>query len=99
MYDGSIIFLGTDNLEETDKFYRGLLGLELYKDQGVCKIYKISYSSGIGFCTHIEKTVKEKSPIITLLTEDVDKTYRMLIDKGYKVDNPPKKNDKFNHCA
>lgn len=96
MKDGLIVFFGTDNLEETDKFYNDILGFEIYKDQGVCKIYKVSDSSGIGFCTHIEKTVKDKSPIITLLTEDVDKAYNNLVDKGYKVDNPPKKNDKFN---
>ncbi|MBS4538592.1 VOC family protein [Clostridium sp. D2Q-11] len=96
MNNGLIVFFGTDNLEETDKFYRGLLGLQLYKDQGVCKIYKVSDNSGLGFCNHIEKTVKDKSPIITLLTEDVDGVYNNLVDKGYKVDNPPEKNDKFN---
>lgn len=41
-YQEFIMFLGTDNLKETDEFYRGKLGLELYKDQGACMIYKIN---------------------------------------------------------
>lgn len=39
MFDGLIAFFGTRDLEENEKFYVEALGLKLYKDQGVCKIY------------------------------------------------------------
>jgi len=37
-----------------------------------------------------------KSPIITLVTEDVDKVYNKLINKGLKIAESPKLNKKFN---
>lgn len=34
-WDGLIVFLGTDDMEATEGFYGRLLGLPLYKDQGL----------------------------------------------------------------
>ncbi len=96
MYKEFILFLGTDNLEETDKFYMDKLGLELYKDQKTCKIYKINENASIGFCTHINKTIDVKSPILTLIVDDVDEVYETLIEKGLEIEDKPKKNEKFN---
>lgn len=96
MYKEFILFLGTDNLKETDEFYRNVLGLKLYKDQKTCMIYKINEKASIGFCTHIKKTVEEKSPIITLIVEDVDKVYNEMESKALEIEDKPKKNDKFN---
>lgn len=96
MYNEFILFLGTDDLKATDNFYRNVLGLELYKDQKVCMIYKINEKASIGFCTHIKKTIEEKSPIITLIVDNVDEVYNTLKNKGVKVESEPKRNDKFN---
>lgn len=96
MYNEFIVFLGTDDLEETDNFYRNVLELKLYKDQKTCMIYKINEKASIGFCTHINKTIDKKSPIITLIVDDVDKVYNNIIDKGIEVESEPKKNEKFN---
>lgn len=96
MYTGSIIFLGTDNLKKTHEFYQGKLGLELIKDQKVCKIYRITEQASIGFCEHIEPTVKEKSPIVTFLCDSVDDAYNNLKDKALIINEPPKINEKFN---
>ena len=96
MYKEFILFLGTDDLDRTDNFYRNTLGLELYKDQKTCKIYKINEMASIGFCTHINKTLDEKSPIITLIVEDVDEVYKTIKDKGVITESEPKKNEKFN---
>lgn len=95
-YQEFIMFLGTDNLKETDEFYRKILELELYKDQGVCMIYKINEQSSIGFCTHLKKTIDGRSPILTLIVEDVDQTYNFIKDRGIAIDEKPKKNEKFN---
>lgn len=96
MYKEFILFLGTENLKETDDFYRNILGLKLYKDQKTCRIYKINEKASIGFCTHIKKTVGEKSPIITLIVEDVDGVYKQIISKGIETEDKPKINEKFN---
>lgn len=90
------MFLGTDNLKQTDEFYRGKLGLELYKDQGACMIYKINEKSSIGFCTHLKKTIDGRSPILTLIAEDVDQAYHFIKGQGIAIDEKPKINEKFN---
>ncbi|WP_353894033.1 VOC family protein [Proteinivorax hydrogeniformans] len=94
-WTGMVAFYGTDDLEKTHKFYHELLGLNLYKDQGLCKIYSVREGGKIGFCSHLEVLTKEKSPIITLLTDDVDKVYKSLINSGLDVPKP-KVNPKFN---
>lgn len=94
-YTGLIVFLGTQDLEGTDGFYSGLLGLKLYKDQGVCRIYDIPGGGRLGFCTHAPVIRGERSPIITLLTEDVDKVYARLCQEGFTPAHPPKENPRF----
>lgn len=96
MYEEFILFLGTDDLEASHDFYTEILELELYKDQTTCRIYKINEGSSIGFCTHIKKTLDEKSPIITLIVEDVDGLYEKIKDKDVEIESEPQKNEKFN---
>jgi catechol 2,3-dioxygenase-like lactoylglutathione lyase family enzyme len=96
MFEGVITFLGTDNLKETHNFYHNILGLELIKDQKVCKIYKITDEASIGFCEHIEPTIGEKSPIITLLCSSVDDAYEKMQKKDVQTKDAPKINEKFN---
>lgn len=96
MYNEFIMFLGTDNLKETGRFYREILELELYKDQKTCMIYKINKNASIGFCTHISKTIDVKSPIITLIVDDVDQVYIKLKGKGANIESKPRVNEKFN---
>ena len=95
-WDGSIVFFGTDDLNKTDEFYRGLLGLELYKDQGACLIYKVPGGGMLGFCTHIEVVNKPKAPILTLLTDDVDRIYKNMKDASVKIEKEPEENPEFN---
>lgn len=96
MYSEFILFLGSDNLKETDEFYRDVLNLQLYKDQKTCMIYKINDKASIGFCSHINKTVDKKSPIITLIVDDVDKLYETIKAKGIEIEDEPKENKQFN---
>ncbi|NLA70822.1 MAG: VOC family protein [Clostridiaceae bacterium] len=96
MYQEFILFLGTDDLKETDHFYRTQLGLGLYKDQKTCKIYKINEASSIGFCTHLNKTIDGRSPILTLIVDDVGQVYERLQDQGADLEGKPVKNEQFN---
>ncbi len=91
-----ITFLGTNDLAITSNFYQNILGLTLYKDQGVCLIFNINRTSKIGFCEHMPLIHTKKSPIITLVTEDVDENYNRLIKMGVKISAKPKINQKFN---
>ncbi|MFX0002059.1 MAG: VOC family protein [Candidatus Hermodarchaeota archaeon] len=91
----SITFLGTKDLEKTSQFYQNIIGLTLYKDQGVCLIFNVTINSKIGFCEHIPVVYQDKSPIITFITDDVDKIYNKLIKLKVNIKEKPKINEKF----
>ena len=93
--DGLVVFLGTEDIERTHNFYHGVLGLQLYKDQGKCRIYRVKGGGKIGFCSHMEVVYKEKSPILTLAMEDVDGAYQKLKSQNIKISKPPTMNDYF----
>ncbi|MFX0020064.1 MAG: VOC family protein, partial [Candidatus Hermodarchaeota archaeon] len=95
-FDEFITFLGTVDIKKTSEFYQNGLGLELYKDQGLCKIFHISKESKLGFCSYMPVIFKGKSPILTLVVKNVDEIYHRLINKGIEIPNPPKINSKFN---
>ncbi|MHA2183108.1 MAG: VOC family protein [Promethearchaeota archaeon] len=96
MFKEFITFLGTKDLKTTSDFYQDVLGLTIYKNQGLCLIFTINPQSKIGFCTHMPVVHDEKSPILTLVTEEVDEIYNILINKGLKINEKPKINQKFN---
>jgi len=91
-----ITLFGTNDLKKTSHFYQNILGLTIYKDQKICLIFNINNQSKIGFCEHIPVLHEKKSPIITLVTEDVDDLYRKLIQNGLEITESPKLSKKFN---
>ncbi|MEW6032840.1 MAG: VOC family protein [Bacillota bacterium] len=93
--DGLIVFFGIGDIDRTHAFYGGLLGLRLWRDQGVCRIYEVAQGGFIGFCAHHPAVPREASPIITLVTEDVDRLYRRLVEAGVEVTAPPRENPRF----
>ncbi len=93
---GLIVFFGCNNLEETDRFYREIMGLSLDKDQGLCRIYNVDGGGRLGFCEHIKIIKAEKSPIITLVADDVDALYKRLLSNNIKAKHPPARNLQFN---
>ncbi len=95
-YNGLIVFFGTKDLQATHKFYAEIMGLTLYKDQGICKIYNVDGGGKIGFCTHLKVLSEKHEPIITLVTNDVDIAYVNLTASGLKCQGPPEINPKFN---
>ncbi len=90
-----ITFLGTKDLKKTSNFYQNIIGLTLYKDQDVCLIFNINNQSKIGFCENMTVIYKDKSPIITFITDDVDEIYTRLINSGLAIKEKPKFNQKF----
>lgn len=96
MFDSLIGFFGTKDLLATDHFYAHVLGLPLDKDQGTCRIYRVTEGGLLGFCRHIEPTATPRSPIITLVTDDVDGVYQRLAAAGVEMSHLPAVNPKFN---
>lgn len=95
-FAGLIVFLGTYDLSKVDHFYSKLLGLPLYKDQGLCRIYSVPGGGKLGFCSHLPVAPPREGPIITLVTSKVDEVYRRLISEGVQPEAEPSHHPKFN---
>jgi len=92
---GLILFLGTRDLEQTHRFYTEALGLSMIIDQGACRIYQVPGGGFIGFCAHIVPVYGEKSPIVTIVSPDVDGFFDRLVEWGAKIPHPPQINERF----
>ncbi|HSJ28404.1 MAG TPA: VOC family protein [Acidimicrobiia bacterium] len=67
-YDGFVTFVRTRDLDRSEEFYVGSLGLERVLDQGTCRIFRVSGSGYLGVCRG------EPDPngvVITLVATDV----------------------------
>ena len=89
-----IIFLPTNDLQTTTHFYKKLLKLELFLDQGDCVIFKTCENGYIGFCER-PLTMIEGKIILTFIVEDVDLIYEDFLSiVDYNV-TPPTKTHKY----
>ena len=99
-----ITFFYTHNLNASKEFYEQMLGLELWLEQGTCRIYTVSGSGYLGFCQAGETSTppgdKQSSVIFTLVTQQVDEWFEYLKERGVKFEKPPALNEKYNiyHC-
>lgn len=98
-FEQTITFLHTSDLQASADFYERLLGLELVRDQGVCRIYRTSADGLIGFCQHLEPAVPQ-GVILTLVSADVDGWYEKLRKKGVEFTKTPAHHPQFGiyHC-
>ncbi|MBN1264645.1 MAG: VOC family protein [Anaerolineales bacterium] len=99
-FDQTIMFLGTKNLAEAAEFYEQILGLELVRDQEVCRIYRTSPGSFLGFCEHLPVEEPSGGIILTLVCDDVDGWYKKLKNRGVQFEKKPQQNSEFGiyHC-
>ena len=99
-----ITFLYTQDLATTTRFYEDTLGLELWLDQGSCRIYSVSGSGCLGLCqvgeTSTLPTDKQSNVIFTLVTQQVDEWFEYLKERGVEFEKPPTLNEKYKiyHC-
>jgi catechol 2,3-dioxygenase-like lactoylglutathione lyase family enzyme len=89
-----ITFLDTRDLGRTADFYEGVLGLRLARDQGTCRIYRVSGNAYLGFCQRADAPAPPSGLTITLVTDQVDEWCRRLKAHGVELvkepaDNPP----------
>lgn len=99
-FDYPLTFLYTRDLAATDHFYREILGLELARDQGTCRIYRVGTSGFVGFCQRDDAPEQPTGVILTFVTDDVDGWYESLRAKGVTFEKPPTPNPTYAiyHC-
>jgi catechol 2,3-dioxygenase-like lactoylglutathione lyase family enzyme len=99
-----VTFFYTHDLDASREFYEQKLGLELWLDQGTCRIYTVSGSAYLGLCQASETSPpspeNQSSVIFTLVTQQVDEWFEYLQERGVKFEKPPTLNKKYNiyHC-
>ncbi len=102
--ESSITFLYTHELATSVRFYEDVMGLELWLDQGTCRIYRVSGDGYLGLCqaseTKAEQIGKQSNVIFTLVTQQVDEWYEYLKERGIEFEKPPSRNELYNiyHC-
>lgn len=104
--DEQITFVYTDDLGKSADFYENILGLDLWMDQGTCRIYRVSSSGMIGVC-QVGPGAKgrvsggaQENVILTLVTSAVDDWYNYLRERGVQFEKAPEANPKYHiyHC-
>lgn len=98
--DQQITFLYTRDLDATAAFYEEVLRLPLVRDQGDCRIYRVSSTGYLGFCRRVDTPDQPAGIILTLITPDVDGWYAALQARGVAFEKPPAANPHYHiyHC-
>jgi catechol 2,3-dioxygenase-like lactoylglutathione lyase family enzyme len=87
-FESQITFCSTRDLQETARFYEGLLGLSPVLDQGGCRIYRVAGGAYLGFCGR-ETAPHPSGVILTFVTDDVDGWFDRLSDQGVLFEKEP----------
>lgn len=80
-----ITFLYYKDLAQAESFYRNVLGLELARDQGWCKILAIGPAGYVGLVDETRGSLKaaaDKPVLLTLVVDDVDAWHAHLAEMG-----------------
>ena len=93
---GQVMFLPTDDLQKIIDFYEGIFGLELVRDQKLCRIYKTGSASYLGFCERGYTIPTDYRVVITLLMDDVDGVYKLLKAQNVTTESSPSLSERFN---
>jgi catechol 2,3-dioxygenase-like lactoylglutathione lyase family enzyme len=93
-FDQQITFLLVADLERSAAFYGGTLGLELVRDQGDCRIYRVAPQAFLGVCRRPER-VQPDGLIVTLVADDVDRWHERLVAAGAAVESAPEHNHRY----
>ena len=92
-----IVFLYTQDLEGTQKFYEEVLGLKCTVDQIEHKAFRISENSFVGFSYRPNITFTQPRGIcISIVSDYVDEWYEELLNKGIQIEKSPSIDPKTN---
>jgi catechol 2,3-dioxygenase-like lactoylglutathione lyase family enzyme len=98
--DQQVTFLYTRDLEKTVRFYEEVMGFPLVRDQGDCRIYRVSHDGFLGFCLRDAALEQPEGIILTIITPEVDAWYERLKARGVDFERPPADNPDYRiyHC-
>lgn len=85
-FDQQVTFVYVSDLDRSAAFYGDVLGLELARDQGACRIYRVAGDAFLGVCDH--RPCEPGGLILTLVSDDVDGWAERLRAAGHDVDGP-----------
>ncbi len=89
----NLVFFYYPDLEEAEKFYGDVLGLEKVLDYGFAKIYQISLSTFIGLVDEtkgMHDPSEPKTVTLSFVTQEIDHWYQYLKSQGVEMRNPLK---------
>lgn len=90
-----ITWVYTEDLHQSERFYRDTLGLECIRDEGRARIFRTAGGAAIGVCeTFEDRVVEPKGGMISLVTDDVDAWYQKLKQVGIEAE-PPHRLEQF----
>lgn len=91
-----ISWVYTEDLDSSAAFYGDLLGLECIRDEGTARIYLTGAGAAIGVCkVFADRVVEPKGGMISLVCDDVDRWYEVLVGRGLEIARPPHRLDQF----
>ena len=97
MIESSITFLPVGDIEATTAFYTRVIGLPLWKDMGVCRIFSCTRGYW-GFCQYGDDRPIPRGVCLSLnmvSTDEVDAQYARLVKAGAPLLSKPEKHPNF----
>lgn len=88
---GNLVFYYYPDLDEAERFYAGILGLEKVLDYGFAKIYRISQTSFIGLVDEtkgMHDPSEPKTVTLSFVTREIDEWYAYLSEQGIEMHRP-----------
>jgi len=95
-FSDQITFAYVDDAEAAWAFYADVLGLNLIRDQGACRIYRTAPGASIGICRRLPGRPEGAAGVtLTLVTDDIDGWYARLQAAGVHIARPLGHSDQF----
>jgi catechol 2,3-dioxygenase-like lactoylglutathione lyase family enzyme len=87
--EAQITWVYTEDLHQSERFYRDVLGLECIRDEGRARIFRTVGDAAIGVCEAFEdRLVEPRGGMISLVTDDVDGWHQKLMQAGIEAESP-----------
>jgi catechol 2,3-dioxygenase-like lactoylglutathione lyase family enzyme len=93
----NLVFFYYPDLDEAERFYGDILGLERILDYGFAKIYRISPSTFIGLVDEtkgMHDPSEPKTVTLSFVTQEIDQWYQYLKSQGIEIRNPLKESSR-----
>jgi predicted enzyme related to lactoylglutathione lyase len=91
-----ITWVYTHDLDLTAKFYSQVLGLHCVRETAEGRIFVTAPGAAIGLCRAFnDRVVEPKGGMISIVTNDVDRWYHQLLERGANIEAAPHRLPQF----